>query len=114
MNTTHTLKRILAGALLSGGVAVTGSSLAAGTAQAFTYPPAVCNGQACSYVWCPGDPLPEPRYGPPNWDMNVCHHFMIGKMSPNSPDWATNGGNNRQVSPTLIEGDPGPCPGCVS
>ncbi len=35
MNTTHNLKRIIAGALLSGGVAVAGLGLASGTAQAF-------------------------------------------------------------------------------
>jgi hypothetical protein len=46
--------------------------------------------------------------------MGACHHFMIGKMSPNSPPWVSNGGNNRQVSPMIIEGDPGPCLGCVS
>ncbi|MDT7764231.1 MAG: hypothetical protein QOC63_3651 [Mycobacterium sp.] len=34
MNTTHYLKRIIAGALLSGGVAVAALGLAAGTAQA--------------------------------------------------------------------------------
>jgi hypothetical protein len=33
MNGTHNLKRIIAGALLSGGIAVAGLGLAAGTAQ---------------------------------------------------------------------------------
>jgi hypothetical protein len=35
MNTPHNLKRIIAGALLSGGVAVAGLGLASGTAHAF-------------------------------------------------------------------------------
>jgi hypothetical protein len=53
MNATHNLKRIIAGMLLSGGVAVTGLGLAAGTAQA------TCNGVGiCSIVWCPGQHLP--------------------------------------------------------
>ncbi|HUH69602.1 MAG TPA: hypothetical protein VLZ05_12460 [Mycobacterium sp.] len=34
MNTTHNLKRIIAGALLSGGLVSAGLGLAAGTAQA--------------------------------------------------------------------------------
>jgi len=34
VNTTRTLRKIIAGALLSGGVAVAGFGLAAGTAQA--------------------------------------------------------------------------------
>jgi hypothetical protein len=44
------LKRIIAGALLSGTVAVAGFGLAAGTAQANTRAP---------YQWCPGQHLPE-------------------------------------------------------
>ena len=35
MNTTHNVKRIIAGALLSGGVAIAGLGLASGTAHAF-------------------------------------------------------------------------------
>jgi hypothetical protein len=46
MNTTHTVKRILVEALLSGGVAAAGLGLGAGTAV------------AQSYTWCPGQPLP--------------------------------------------------------
>lgn len=100
--------------MLSAGTAVASLWFAVGSAQAYTYPDPVCNGMACSYQWCPGMPLPQPSSGPPNWDMNACHRFMVGRISPNSPDWVTNGGVNRQVSPMVIEGDPGPCPGCVS
>jgi hypothetical protein len=41
------------------------------------------NGEACADQWCPGMPLPcgsdctgHPQY--PNWDMSVCHDFMVG------------------------------------
>jgi hypothetical protein len=61
VNTASYLKRIAAGALLSGVVAVTGFGLAAVAAQANTRGP---------YQWCPGQPLPESDVG---WDMNVCH-----------------------------------------
>jgi hypothetical protein len=46
MNTTHTLKRIITGALLSGGIAVAGFGLAAGTAHADPIGPK---------HWCPGE-----------------------------------------------------------
>jgi hypothetical protein len=76
MNTTHTLKRIIAGALLSGSIAVAGLGLAAGTAQAepgiapqFHGPVPAVKGP---YQWCPGDPLPYNDDGVV-WDMSVCH-----------------------------------------
>ena len=71
MNTTHNVKRIIFGALLSGGVAVAGLGLGAGTAQAYTYGP---------FQWCPGQdmpndpPRPEGRLG---WDMSVCHTYWF-------------------------------------
>jgi hypothetical protein len=114
----HRIKRTLAGALRSDRTALAAlrpaSGTASGTACAFNYPIESCNGRACSYVWCPGMPVPSPGNGKPNWHMSACHHFMIGQISLNSAARVTNGGNNRQVSPTVIEGDPGPCPGCVS
>ena len=60
MTTTHTVTRIVAGALLAGGVVVTGFGLGSG--------PAVAQG----YTWCPGQRLPSAGLG---WDMNVCHTF---------------------------------------
>ncbi|OBA59243.1 hypothetical protein A5647_18135 [Mycobacterium sp. 1100029.7] len=117
MNTprdTRPAKRFVAGAMLSGAAAFAALTLGAGTAQAFSYPIAVCNGMTCSAVWCPGMPVPEAADGLPNWDMKVCHHFMVGQIGPHSPPWVTNGGVNRQVSPMVIEGDPGACPGCIS
>jgi hypothetical protein len=61
IKTPHYPKRIIAGPLLSGCVAVAGLGLAAGTAQANTRGP---------YQWCPGQRLPETDVV---WDMNVCH-----------------------------------------
>ncbi|MEB3983104.1 hypothetical protein OQ968_17735 [Mycobacterium sp. 663a-19] len=64
MSHNDKVKKLLVGALLCGGLAVGGSWLAAGTAQAdnFTVP----------HDWCPGQPLPMPDV---RWDMNVCHHW---------------------------------------
>jgi hypothetical protein len=61
MNTTDALKRIVAGALLSGGVAVAGLGLAAGTAQ------------ASPGRWCSGEPVPASKIV--KWDMGVCHDY---------------------------------------
>jgi hypothetical protein len=71
MNTTHTLKRMIAGALLSCGVAVAGLGLGTGTAHAYTYGP---------FQWCPGQAMPN---DPPRsdtdliWDMSVCHTYYF-------------------------------------
>ena len=73
VNATRTLRKIIAGALLSGGVAVAGFGLAAGTAQADSadWGPAK--------HWCPGESLPatgnhvtDPIH---DWDMNRCHTY---------------------------------------
>ena len=65
MNTPHTLTRIIDGALLSGGVAITGFGLATGTAQAEP-------GFAPLVYWCPGQPWDpawgENRYWDQCWD----------------------------------------------
>ena len=100
MVTTRTVKKTIAGALLSGGVAaVAGLGVGAGTAQAFNYPVGVCNDahRVCSYQWCPGMPLPFTggANNPPNWDMGVCHNFMQGMIGPSSPDWVKGNGQPR-------------------
>jgi hypothetical protein len=73
MDTPHTVRRIISGALLSGGIAVAGLGLGAGTAQADD------NGWGPAKQWCPGEPLPttgnhvtDPFRG---WDMSVCHTY---------------------------------------
>jgi hypothetical protein len=63
MNTTHRLKKFIAGTLLSGSVAIAGLGLGAGTAQADPFA-AQPNG------WCPGEALP---FNNIQWDMGVCH-----------------------------------------
>jgi hypothetical protein len=75
MDTTRTVKKIIAGALLSGGVAMVGIGLGAGTAQATKGPFTWCPGQ--SMVW-PSGPnsdrgIPEPYV----WNMNVCHTWYV-------------------------------------
>jgi hypothetical protein len=77
MNTDCTLTRIIGGALLSGGVAVAGLGLAAGTAQATP-------GPAPRYMWCPGRPWDWLAPPPPDWDMNVCHNVMTIKNADGS------------------------------
>ena len=93
MNITRNSMRIIAAALLSGGLGLTGAELAAGTAQAApcsNYPgqPASCappegppgcyNSGICSQEWCPNM---GPMRRMPNWDMSVCHTYYF---APNS------------------------------
>jgi hypothetical protein len=64
MDNTRTLKQIIAGAMLSGGIALSGFGLATGTAHA--------DGP---HHWCPGNPKTMP-YVPNDmldWDWTVCH-----------------------------------------
>jgi hypothetical protein len=82
MNTS--MKKAIAGALLSGGVAMAGLGLGAGTAQAnagFMPPmhgPLSANDP---WTWCPGDPMSgmnsRNHHGGPGldvqWDMTRCH-----------------------------------------
>ena len=71
INTTRSLKRIIAGALLSGGVAAAGLGLSAGIAEGET-PPGGPN------TWCPGDPpvaTGNIRVNPVIWDNNICHEY---------------------------------------
>jgi hypothetical protein len=70
MNTSHNLKRIIAGALLSGGLVSAGLGLAAGTAQAQP-------GFAPLYQWCPGQHWQWLIPPPPDWDMSVCHNVKV-------------------------------------
>jgi hypothetical protein len=103
MNTTHNPKRIIAAALLSGGIAVAGLGLGAGTAQADTGRP---------HQWCPGDSMSFPT-GPGgfySWDMNVCHTwYWVKRGQGNVPFHADLRGS------ILWDGDNPPAdsyPGC--
>ena len=66
MNTAHTSTGILAGALLSGGMALAVFGGAAGPAQADPGDPF----SAQPHSWCPGQALPFPGM---QWDMGACH-----------------------------------------
>ncbi len=99
MTTTHAMMRIMAGALLSGGVAVAGLSLGAGIAQAQPDGP---------YTWCPGQSksahmppggVPGPASPGPNvgWDWSVCHTFWLvswGQGNVDGPDRTIWDGDN--------------------
>jgi hypothetical protein len=105
MNTTHNLTRIIAGALLSGGLAVPGLALATGTAQAS------CSYGICSHQWCPGQPMVqgwvigpdgvERRVNDVVWDMSVCHQWFHA---------ADDRYGGAQVGSRIREGDPSPPP----
>jgi hypothetical protein len=110
MNTTHHRKRIIAGALLSGSLAVAGLGLTAGTAQAehgFAprfHGPFPADNFTEQHNWCPGQPLPMDDVV---WDMGVCHHWY----------WVAVGGTGN-VGQLVWEGDaprqplgPPPCYG---
>jgi hypothetical protein len=76
MNTTHTPRRVLAVALLSGGVALAGIGLAADTAQAQTEsrPSFMAPSQKTTsrflIIGAPGNPC---RRNDVVWDTNICH-----------------------------------------
>ena len=75
MDTIHRLERVVAGALLSGGVALAGLAPAAGTAYADDH----CSTRTGCYHgpgmrWCPGDYV-WPGLRATGWDLNVCHVY---------------------------------------
>ena len=67
MDTTGTLKSLLAAALLFGGVAATGIGLGAGAAQ------------ANPFTWCPGQPMigMHGSTGGPGLDVHVFRNAVI-------------------------------------
>ncbi len=85
---------IIAAALVSGGIAVAGLGLAAGTAQA-------ASGIAPQAHWCPGDPVQQLPHG---WDQSVCHdYYWTGPDAQNPNSHLVEG-----VMPPLMCG-PVPC-----
>jgi hypothetical protein len=97
------MRRIIAGALLSGALSLASLAVGAGTAQADPST-GICNHMGmCSYVWCPGSQLPMPDVV---WDMNVCHHYHGGSLGHPG----TEGGI--PVGAHILEGDPAPAETC--
>ena len=104
MNITHTPKRVLAAALLLGGVTLAGIGLAAGDAQAQPgLAPIPTDNFSVPHHWCPGQPLPETDV---HWDANICDTWF----------WAPVGGMGN-VGEFVWDGDtppphgPPPCYG---
>ena len=104
MKTTHDIKWVIAGALLSGGFAVTGLVLGAGPAQAH---PGGLGGLSDGgpWNWCPGDSMseglhPDTGRGAPvvnvTWDMTRCHTW-----------YGTNWGYGN-INPYIWDGDDPP------
>ena len=82
MNTPHNLTRIIAGALLSGGVAVAGLGQA-GTAQAGNGPNHWCPGDSMVYQPTTSETGPGIAY---DWDMNICHTwYRVANAKGNVP-----------------------------
>ncbi|OMC57121.1 hypothetical protein A5747_04840 [Mycobacterium sp. IS-836] len=69
-----TLKRLVAGALVSGAIATAGLGMAVGVAHAdpFGHVGGNCPaGHTCGH-WCPGERIPDNFI---NWNMGVCHEY---------------------------------------
>ena len=109
MNANHKRKRILAGALLSAGVALAGVGLAEGTAQALpggpvplsAWPGCPEENPSGPCHWCPGDPPVQTgniRVYPVVWDNNVCHTY-----------WYVYSGQGN-VAHNIFEGEVPPAP----
>ena len=103
MHNVGTLKKLVAGGLLSAG-AVAGLGLAAGTAD------------AKPFYWCPGDPpimgavqdasgntKMTPIY--PNWDTSVCHDYgTSGDHVREGKAWSSRSFNGFSVRPARSHG----------
>ncbi len=99
MKATHSPKRIIAAALLSGAVAVAGLGLGAGTAQA---DPDHCSTRSGCYKgpgmrWCPGDYV-WPGLAATGWDLSVCHVYHLAIL------------DNPNADPNAVAAGPGPPP----
>ncbi|WP_076063349.1 MULTISPECIES: hypothetical protein [unclassified Mycobacterium] len=107
MNLSRKISRIIAGALLSGGVAVVGVGLVPGIAHANKGP----------FTWCPGQSMEWPS-GPNSsrgvaqnyaWDMSVCHTwYIVADGWGNVPRIALNGQPTLQSSHTWDGDNPPP------
>lgn len=95
MNATRTLRRIIGAALFSGGVAVTGLGLAAGSAHATGGP----------FQWCPGQPL-DRALANIAWDMNVCHTWYAVAYGQGNVSRTDGGGSSVWEGPDPPMGPP--------
>ncbi|MBO0677571.1 hypothetical protein JRC04_08870 [Mycolicibacterium sp. S2-37] len=71
--TTHHRQRVVAGVLMSAGLAVSGLGLSAGVADAQVPPTG-------PFTWCPGDPPVETgnkKYNPVRWNESICHEYWL-------------------------------------
>jgi hypothetical protein len=109
MSTTHSLKRIAAGAVMSLSVAMAGVGLAQGAAQALpggpvplgSWPGCPPDSPSGPCRWCPGDPPVQTgnlRVYPVVWDNNVCHTY-----------WYVYSGQGN-VAHNIFEGEAPPAP----
>jgi len=97
MNIPHSLTLIIAGALISGGVAVAGFGLIAGAAQA---DPDHCSTRTGCYKgpgmrWCPGDYV-WPGLVATGLDLSVCHVYHLAIL------------DNPNADPNAVADGPGP------
>ncbi|KAA1250565.1 hypothetical protein F0Q45_09080 [Mycobacterium simiae] len=75
-DTVSTVKRTLAGALISSFGAVATLWLAALGPGAATARADVRRDPVCHGTWCPGDPIDfRTRYLAAGWDMSTCHEY---------------------------------------
>jgi hypothetical protein len=113
VSTTRTLTKIVAGALLSGGVAVAGLGLAAGIGDASPGGWPGCDGTHGPCRWCPGDP--PVRTGnmvndPVIWDSSVCHTYWYVNMGQGNVAHEIWDGDNPPAPPP----PPPPMPGSIT
>lgn len=98
MNTPRNVKRIIAHAVLAGGVMAAGFSLALGIAQADPQ-------SQGPFQWCPGQPVPGDYFAripgipaiPPSlvaWDMSVCHTYWRTPAGRGNVPWQGGGTSN--------------------
>jgi hypothetical protein len=122
MNTDCTFKRMIAGAVLTSGVALAGLSLGAGSARADDdcSPPTRVNGICYGpNHWCPGDSLfhltQNHIHDPVTWDMHVCHTYYHVALDQGNQGQGIYEGPN---PPPPVAPDPpwpaGPPPPCIA
>jgi hypothetical protein len=100
VSTTARFKRVVAAALMAGGVAA-GMTLTPGTAHAESV--------RGPFTWCPGQPQYFDFSEPINWDWNVCHTYYIVLGVPGNVSKNIWEGDNPPVAPQNIHRPPRNC-----